>query len=249
MLGIVPTIARLLFFPLHLQADYMPQELSVARSIGTTQLVGAALTTVAVLAAITVRRRSPRITFSIAWTAIALIPVSNILIPTGILLAERTLFLPSVGVALVGGMALAGVLRRLTGWPRARAAVAATAGLAVAMGAIRSAARQPVWSDSRTLYASLLTDAPRSYRTHWIHAHTLAAAGDRAGAEQAYRRALELFADDPRLLAEMGDRYSTMNRCDEAVALYRRSLALRPDTLFDKRRFARCLTSPASPPP
>jgi protein O-mannosyl-transferase len=249
MLGIVPTIARLLFFPVHLQADYMPRELAIARHAGGAQLGGAAIVLVVALVAIAVRHRSPRITFAIAWTAVALIPVSNILVPTGILLAERTLFLPSIGVALVGGMALAGVLRRLTAWPRVRAGVAAAAGLIVAAAVLRSASRQPVWYDSQSLYASLLTDAPRSYRTHWIHAHTLAAAGDRVGAEQAYRKALELFGDDPRLLAEMGDRYSTMNRCGEAMPLYQRSLTLRSDTLFDKARFARCVTSPASSPP
>jgi tetratricopeptide (TPR) repeat protein len=189
------------------------------------------------------------ITFSIAWTAAALVPVCNLFVPTGILLAERTLFLPSVGVALGGGVILAGLLRRTSDRPRARAAIAAAALIAVAAFAMRSAVRQPVWSDSPALYASLLTDAPRSYRTHWIHAHTLAAAGDRVGAEKAYRRALELFRGDPRLLAEMGDRYSTMGRCGEAISLYERSLTLRSDTLFDKARFARCLTSRGSPPP
>jgi protein O-mannosyl-transferase len=249
MLGVVPAMARLLLFPVHLQADYMPQELSVARHMGAAQIAGAVMVFAAAMVALLARRRWPVITFSIAWTAVALLPVSNLLVPTGILLAERTLFLPSVGVALAGGVVVAGLLRRTSGRSRFRSAIAAAALVAVACLTMRSAIRQPVWADSQTLYASLLIDAPRSYRTHWIHAHTLAAAGDRVGAEHAYRKALELFRDDPRLLAEMGDRYSTMNRCGEAMPLYERSLTLRPDTLFDQARFARCFTSPASSPP
>lgn len=249
MLGVVPEMARLLLLPFHLQADYMPQELSVARHLGGAQTAGVLMVLAVAMVAILARRRWPVITFSIAWIAATLLPVSNLLVPTGILLAERTLFLPSVGVALAGGVVVAGLLRRTTGRPRLRTAIAAAALVVVAAFTMRSAARQPVWSDSRTLYASLLVDAPRSYRTHWIHAHTLAAAGDRVGADSAYRRALELFDKDPRLLAEMGDRYSTVGRCAEAVSLYQRSLTLSPDTLFDKLRFARCLTSRDSPPP
>ena len=41
------------------------------------------------------------------WIAIAFLPVSNLLFSTGVLLAERTLYLPSVGLALAAGAALA----------------------------------------------------------------------------------------------------------------------------------------------
>ena len=36
----------------------------------------------------------------IVWVAIAVLPVSNLILPTGILLAERTLYLASVGAVL-----------------------------------------------------------------------------------------------------------------------------------------------------
>ena len=51
----------------------------------------------------------------IAWTAVALLPVSNLILPTGILLAERTLYLASVGAML----AVAGLSERAGGgYPR-----------------------------------------------------------------------------------------------------------------------------------
>jgi tetratricopeptide (TPR) repeat protein len=104
-----------------------------------------------------------------------------------------------------------------------------------------------VWRDERSHLAALLVDAPGSYLAHWIHAHRLARAGDRAGAEQAFRRALDLFVGDARLLGEMADRYSTQGRCREALSLYRRSLALEPAGRFDRGRYRRCLevTKPA----
>jgi protein O-mannosyl-transferase len=249
MLGVVPEWARLLIAPIHLQADYAPQEVPIAHSIGARQIAGALLLVVVGVLAVKVRRRQPAFTFAICWMAITLFPVSNLIVPTGILLAERTLFLPSVGAVLAGGAGVSWIIGRVGSRPWLRRAAVGAGGMLVLAGAVRSALRQPVWRDNATLFASLLVDAPRSYRTHWIHAGTLAAKGDRAGAELAYQRALALFQDDPRLLAEMGDRYSTMKRCSEAMRLYQRSLTLSRDTLFDKPRFNRCLTSPASPPP
>ena len=43
----------------------------------------------------------------------ALLPVSNLLVPTGIMLAERTLMLPSVGLMLAVGATLESVRGRL----------------------------------------------------------------------------------------------------------------------------------------
>ena len=44
--------------------------------------------------------RAPMVLFGVAWVAIGLFPVSNVLIPTGITMAERTLFLSSIGAML-----------------------------------------------------------------------------------------------------------------------------------------------------
>ncbi len=47
--------------------------------------------------------RRPPVTFGILWIAVGLALVSNVLLPTGIVLAERTLFLATIGLAIVGG--------------------------------------------------------------------------------------------------------------------------------------------------
>jgi hypothetical protein len=246
MLGVVPEWARLLFIPVHLQADYMPQEIPLAAGLGTRQLVG--LTLLAAAVAIASRpRRFPVPTYAVFWLAITLFPVSNLAAPTGILLAERTIFLPSVGAAIGLAAVVESVTRRQPFTRRLQLLLAVAGALVLAVGLVRSARRQPVWRDERSHIAALLVDAPRSYRTHWIHAHRLASAGDRAGAEQAFRRALDLFGGDARLLGEMADRYSTQGRCPEALSLYRRSLALEPAGQFDRGRYRRCLevTKPA----
>src|SRR5688572_33056300 len=94
---------RLLFWPADLQGDYSPAEIVAQYTWGGGATLGLLLLVGMALAAVAARRRAPAITFGIAWMAIALIPVHNVLVPTGVVLAERTLFLASVGAMLALG--------------------------------------------------------------------------------------------------------------------------------------------------
>ena len=111
MLQIVPKWVRLLAWPAHLQIDYSPNEIVASRSFGAHELLGLVLLVSLVAIAWLARRRARVVTFGLAWCAVALFPVSNI-VPTGIVLAERTLFLPSVGFLIAVGGVIAFALDR-----------------------------------------------------------------------------------------------------------------------------------------
>jgi len=149
-------VTRLLLFPLKLRTDYSPAE----RTIVTTPLdvrfaIGAAcLVAWGALFALAWRRGRKAEAFGLAWLALAFLPVANLLFPTGILVAERTLYLPSAGLAL----ALGAWGRDLRGW-RLGVPLAAV----VIAGGIRSALRVPVWRNDRRVILSVLDDSPRSY--------------------------------------------------------------------------------------
>ena len=94
MLGLVPRIGRLLVWPDHLFADYSPQMVPGYEGWTINLIPGAMmLLCVAILFAVS-WRRAPVVCFGIAWFVIAYSPVSNILIPSGILIAERTFMAP-----------------------------------------------------------------------------------------------------------------------------------------------------------
>jgi hypothetical protein len=247
MLGVVPEWARLLVFPWHLQADYMPREIPLAHVPGPRQLLGGVMLLSAAWGAWRVRTTQPVLTFAACWAGLTLLPVSNVLVPTGILLAERTLFLPSVGIALAAGVMIARLLRWVTTHPAWRRPVATVLVALLAIAAVRSAIRQLAWRDQATFVAHLQRDAPDSYRMHWIHAHELAKRRDRAGAERELFKALELFDGDPRLLWEVADRYASTGRCAEALPLYRRSLAITTGAPVDHRHYRRCLQTGGGP--
>jgi tetratricopeptide (TPR) repeat protein len=228
---------RLLLWPARLQVDYSPQDFQRATAFGESQALGLAMLLAAGWLAWWSRRRSPLVTFSILWLAVALFPVSNLVLKAGIVLAERTLFLASAGAMLLLGAGASGVLVRRPGW---RLGVLVGGAMLVALGVWRSANRQPVWRDTGTLFAQSVQDAPRNYRVHWTYALHLYERGHRESAFKELATAMALFPADPSLYADAGDLYRTDGQCDRSVPLYVRALALTPELRFTRSRLASC---------
>ena len=111
---------------------------------------------------------APVVVFGLAWIAIGIAPVHNVLVPSGIVLAERTLFLPSVGAMLVvGGLARG---ERHHPGPPARAhgdGCMGSSRVTVLLGASRSWSRYHVWRTQLGLWTQTVIDAPDSYRA-WV---------------------------------------------------------------------------------
>lgn len=244
MLAVVPEWLRLLLVPAHLQSDYMPQEISLATGVGPDQLLGALLLVATIWVAWRARRPAPAVTLALLWIAIALFPVSNLVVSTGVLLAERTLFLPSVGAVLLLGGAL-------TWWRRVarplsfRAAVVVTGliALLVVAGTLRSAFRQSIWRDNPTLFAQAVEDAPLSYTAHWAQAGVLWRSGLQRQAELHYRMALRLYDRDANLYEDFGDRFIEHGLCIQAAQFMRQALAEMPGKWKARSKLIFCLLS------
>ena len=113
LLQVVPQWARLLVWPAHLRADYSPNEFIASTFFGPREALGAALLILAGIVIWRSRRRLPTASFGVAWCLVGLLPVSNLLVVTGVLIAERTLFLPSIGFLLAAGGAVEALLQHV----------------------------------------------------------------------------------------------------------------------------------------
>ena len=241
MLAIVPQWIRLLLFPWHLQADYMPRELDLATTFGLPQLIGCLLVAGLVALAVWSRRRAPVVCFGLCWTGIALFPVSNLAVPTGILLAERALFLASVGSAFALGGGMAAAIPKFVAAPASeRRVVLLAMGILLGVGLYRSATRQRVWRDNDTLFRQTVLDAPLSYKAHWAYGSVMVGSGDQEQAELEYRIALRLYQGDPNLFSDYGDLYVRKRQCGPAIPLYLKSLSLAPEQWKVRSKLVLC---------
>jgi protein O-mannosyl-transferase len=232
MLHEFPRIAQLMLFPTRLSADYSPNDVIISNGIGFDELPGILIVLCTVILAFALRRRAPAASFGLFWFIIAYGPVSNVLIATGIVTAERTLFLPSVGVVLVAAVT---ILYLLEGAARPRrVALASVAGLLIALGLGKSIARQRVWKNNDILFDTTVRDAPMSYRAHLLRGRSLAVKKRLREAEAELRLAIRLFPYDAGATVDVAEAYRRSGLCKPALPLYEWSFAI-DSTLRDGR--------------
>jgi hypothetical protein len=209
-------VLRLLLVPLTLRVDYSPAERTIVRSVLDGRfLIGlAGLAIWAGLLVMAWRRQRRLEAYGLGWIAIAFLPVSNLLFSSGVLLAERTLYLPSVGLALAAGVALA----RLP-VPRFRIAL----GLLVIAGSVRSALRTPAWHDDFAVTQSILEDSPNSYRGPARSAAIFQSHRQPERALAALRNAAQTYDRDPTLFIAGADAAFTLGRPRLADSLLMRA--------------------------
>ena len=232
MLHEFPRIAQLMLFPTRLSADYSPADVIIADGIGFSELPGILIVLCTVTLAIALRRRAPVASYGLLWLIVAYSPVSNVLIPTGIVTAERTLFLPSVGIVLAGAVAALWLFE--TTERRGRAALVASCGVLLALGVGKSVLRQRVWRNNDVLFDATVRDAPTSYRAHLLRGRNLALKKRLRESEAELRHAIRLFPYDAGATVDVAEAYRRAGMCTPAIPLYEWSFAI-DSTLRDGR--------------
>jgi hypothetical protein len=224
-ISVVPQWVRLLLWPAHLSSEYGPPAIEIAQGLSVVQLPGLLLLLGTTGIGIALRRRQPVISFGIAVLVITLLPSSNFLLPAGIVLAERTLFLPSVGAMLVVGAVVVygrdAIAKRYTSARVVRMCGIVACGALVAAGLAKSVIRTRVWRDNETLFHQAVIDSPRSYRAHFMLGAWHFENKHQRDGEAEYRRALSLFPYDPFLAYNLAEQYRTAGSCNAALPFYK----------------------------
>jgi tetratricopeptide (TPR) repeat protein len=151
-------------WPANLSYDYSYNEIPLAGWRDGSAILAIVVCAALMAAAVWSWRRNRAVSFAIALFFIALSPTSNLAIRIGSIMAERFLYLPSVGLAI---LAVCGL--RLLAKPQVYRAGAAV--LLIALAA-RTYARNADWLDERRFWQSGVDAAPGSFRTNIVAAFT-----------------------------------------------------------------------------
>ena len=230
MLNVIPEYARLLLVPARLYADYSPRQLVVSPTLDASHLAGIVLLASSLgLFALTVRR-APVVAFGIAWFALLIAPVSNVLIATGILVAERTLYLPSVGALLALAVGLDALHARLRAdGSSLQRLVPLGCAAALALGVARSSTRNAFWHDSDSAFAMMVDESPLNFKAHYAYGGQLFERHKGREGELEWRLAIALMPDYHGVYMDLAHKYREAHLCQAALPLYRKALEVEPD--------------------
>jgi len=219
-------------WPFGLRPDLGYAEITTSSSAG---VLGWLAWAAVVATALALRRRAPLVGFSLLWLPAAFAVTGNVVMPIGTMMAERLLYLPSLGPCLLAGALVDGIRRDTT---TRRWGGRATLAVALLALAIAYNQRARVWIDDEHYHEQAVALSPRSAKAHYNLGLSYARRGRYEESEQAFARALAVI---PRFAAAAGYRAEALrrlDRVDEAVAVYEAYLRAVPNDVDALRNVA-----------
>jgi protein O-mannosyl-transferase len=237
---------RILVFPAFLGGDFAYAARIPTLTAPDPAFWVATVTWIATLAGallLLVRGRAPLVAVGLLWTLLGLLPVMH-LVPVGVLLAERLLYLPSVGFCLAAASVL-GALgpapaaagadaapARATASRGARRGAVAAAGVGLAVAgllAARTVVRTLDWRSNVALWESELEKAPRDVVVNNNLAVEYTARGAYARAVERLRVALAVHPRYWRAHVNLGLAYQGLGELERARTAFVTAAGLAPE--------------------
>jgi Tfp pilus assembly protein PilF len=230
-----------LVFPLRLSGEY---DAPVPDGWADVHVLAGLLILVAIVWSVVRYRRRPDVVLGAGVFLFGLAPVINI-IPLGEVSAERFLYFPSLGFALVlGSLFSSALVVKYPTWrqlaangyiaiPKMKPSLAGnlTVLLAVVLIAFaaRTVARNGDWKTEEILFAKTAAASPHSARAQLNVGNVARRYGRTEDAIAAYKRSLEIDPDYPNAMSNLAGIYAAQGRIDAALPLVERALEIAPD--------------------
>jgi tetratricopeptide (TPR) repeat protein len=167
----IKVIARYLWltiWPLKLSVDYSYNQIPLARGAPEDWLAYAIVLAVAVVVVLLYRWN--RTCFFLAcFSFLSFVPASNLFFPIGTMMADRLLYLPSLG--LLGCLVLA--IYACAQTPKMKIAAPVALGLITAGFAVRTWLRNPDWNTELAIATADVRVSPNSFKLHRLLASSL----------------------------------------------------------------------------
>ncbi|XP_064785639.1 protein O-mannosyl-transferase TMTC2-like [Oncorhynchus masou masou] len=163
--------------------------------------------------------------FSLGLLAVPFLPATNLFFYVGFVIAERVLYIPSMGFCLLLAVGLRALYVRLR-WSSSRTVVVYCSVTLVLLFGVKTVLRNQDWQNEEMLYKSGIYFNPAKA---WGNlGNVLKNQGKMAEAEQAYRNALYYRRNMADMLYNLGLLLQENNKFSEALHYYKLAIGSRP---------------------
>ncbi|XP_040847101.1 protein O-mannosyl-transferase TMTC4 [Ochotona curzoniae] len=169
------------------------------------------------------RRRT--LTLGLGFLVIPFLPASNLFFRVGFVVAERVLYLPSMGYCVLLTCGL-GALSRHT---RKKKLVGAIVLGILALYTLKCVIRSSEWRNEEQLFRSALSVCPLNAKVHYNIGKNLADKGNQTAAIRYYREAVRLNPKYVHAMNNLGNILKERNELQEAEELLSLAVQIQPD--------------------
>uniref|UniRef100_A0A3Q1J4B7 dolichyl-phosphate-mannose--protein mannosyltransferase n=1 Tax=Anabas testudineus TaxID=64144 RepID=A0A3Q1J4B7_ANATE len=165
------------------------------------------------------------VVFSLGLLVIPFLPATNVFFYVGFVIAERVLYIPSMGFCLLVAVGMRSLYIRLRRRSFRKTLVYCSAALVVLFG-VKTVLRNQDWQNEEMLYKSGIYVNPAKA---WGNlGNVLKSQGKMEEAEQAYRNALYYRSNMADMLYNLGLLLQESNKFSEALQYYKLAIGSRP---------------------
>ncbi len=241
---------RLLVFPHPLASDYSYPEIAIVTFANPVALASLLFYLAITCYAAWKLPKKDLLSFCIIYFLIPLSLVANVLFLTRSTMADRFLYIPSLGFCLAVVALLMKAMKitfspsRYTGLGKiftANTSLTATVCVIFLLFSIKTIARNPDWKNDYTLFSTDSKISSKSSRIHFLFANHLIQSvkqklvgddkkpGYLQTAEVEMKEAVRLYPKNYEALFGLGELYTTTGDLDKAMAYYRQALDMFPN--------------------
>ena len=175
------------------------------------------------------RRYTRKVIFGSLFFFLTLLPVMSIVPFHGAAAADRFMYIPSIGLFYLAGVAFQKIYVWRVRWEKAKkVSLAVLLRVIVTTLGTLTWQRSNVWQDSETLWLSVLKNYPEVPVAHNNLGNVYLKKGRLDAAISEYKMAISLNPSDAGLYNNLGAAYLKKGRLDAAIAEYQKAISLNP---------------------
>ena len=171
---------------------------------------------------------SKQVLFAVSWIIIPFIPASNLFFPVGFVIAERVLYLPSMGFCLLVSLGIQQLLRQCSRNQNVRNMFMSLLYFLILSHSMKTIARNFDWTDEQSIFLSGLTVNKNNAKLYNNHGHALESKNKYEEALTLFKEAAKVQPNDIGAHINIGRTLNFLERFDEAEVAYRSAQRLLP---------------------